>query len=92
MTKYMNNNQIQLKDKPQFFTDFDLPEVSDFSCLDKPEKQTNFFQQDLSLTQKPLPKKQATKNFAITYGHCNIEMPALDEYDFEDEFFLQFGL
>ena len=95
MIKQMNNNQIQPKDKPQFFTDFDLQSISDFSCLDKPKQQTNFFQQDLSLHGKPVEKKQASNNIAfrgITYGHCNIEMPALDEFDFGDEFFIQFGL
>lgn len=92
MTKHMNNNQIQLKNKPQFFTDFDVLEVSNFSCLDAPNKQTNFFQEDLSLTHQPLPQKKVTKNCVIIYGHCNIEMPALDEFDLEDEFFLQFGL
>jgi len=98
----MNNNQIQQKNKPQFFTDFDLQDLSDdlqdasdFSGLDKLEQQKNFFQQDLSLYEKPVEKKQTSNNIescGISYGHCNIEMPALDEYDLEDEFFLQFGL
>lgn len=91
----MNNNQIQPQNKPQCFTDFDLQDVSEFSCLDKPKQQTNFFQQDLSLFEKPAEQKQASNNIedcGISYGHCNIEMPALDEYDLGDEFFLQFGL
>lgn len=88
----MNNNQIQFKNKPQFFTDFDSSAGSDFSCLDISKQQTNFFQQDLSPTPNPVAAQQPAKNFVIIYGHCNIEMPALDEFDLDDEFFIQFGL